>query len=148
MLRSTDAVSYYQATAHPFPAQPSLRGDITADACIIGAGYTGLSAAIELAEAGYKVVVLEAKTTGYGASGRNGGQICTGFSPGQHKIEAQLGKEDAIKCFAIAEEAKKLIVERTAKYKIDCDLKWGYLHEIPKHSQFEGLRQWQNEWDA
>jgi gamma-glutamylputrescine oxidase len=148
MPASIDAQSYYQASAHPFPPQPRLNGDLTADICIIGAGYTGLSAALELAEAGYKVIVLEAREVGYGASGRNGGQICTGFSPGQQRIEAQLGKEDAVKCFAIAEEAKKLIVERIAKYKIDCDLKWGYLHAIPKPSQFEGLQEWKDEWDA
>ena len=147
MPASIDAQSYYQASAHSFPPQPRLNGDLTADICIIGAGFTGLSAALELAEAGYKVIVLEAREVGYGASGRNGGQICTGFSPGQQRIEAQLGKEDAIKCFAIAEEAKKLIVERIAKYKIDCDLKWSYLHVIPKPSQFEGLREWKNEWD-
>ena len=109
MPASIDAQSYYQASAHSFPQQPRLKSDLTADICIIGAGYTGLSAALELAEAGYKVIVLEAREIGYGASGRNGGQICTGFSPGQQRIEAQLGKEDAIKCFAIAEEAKKLI---------------------------------------
>ena len=72
---------------------------MTADVCVIGAGYTGLSAALELAKAGYKVVVLEAETIGYGASGRNGGQVCTGFSSGQGKIEAQLGKDDAKRCF-------------------------------------------------
>jgi len=148
MPASIDAQSYYQASAYPFPPQPRLNGDLTADICIIGAGFTGLSAALELAEAGYKVIVLEAREVGYGASGRNGGQICTGFSPGQQRIEAQLGKEDAVKCFAIAEEAKKLIVERINKYKIDCDLKWGYLHAIPKPSQFEGLQAWKDEWDA
>src|SRR5438477_5612273 len=145
MPRSTDAFSYYQATFQPFPAQPPLEGDVTADVCVIGAGYTGLSAALELAEAGYKVVVLEAKTVGYGASGRNGGQICTGFSPGQHKIEAQLGKADAAKCFKIAEEAKRLITERIARHDIDCDLKWGYLHVIPKPTQFDHLKEWQAE---
>jgi gamma-glutamylputrescine oxidase len=121
---------------------------VRADVCVIGAGYTGLSAALELAEAGYKVVVLEARTTGYGASGRNGGQICTGFSPGQHRLEIQLGKADAAKCFAIAEEAKRLITERIAKHQIDCDLKWGYLHVVAKPSQFDHLRDWKEELDA
>lgn len=147
MAKSTDSLSYYAATAHPAPSHPELKGDISADVCIIGAGYTGLSAALELAEAGYKVVVLEARAVGYGASGRNGGQICTGFSSGQEKIEAQLGKDDARKCFAIAEEAKKLITDRIAKYKIDCDLKWGYLHCIPKPNHFDELKAWKGEWD-
>ncbi|MGE0004168.1 MAG: NAD(P)/FAD-dependent oxidoreductase [Parvibaculaceae bacterium] len=148
MPASIDAKSYYQASAHPFPPQPSLTGEVTADICVIGAGFTGLSAALELAEAGYKVVVLEARQVGHGASGRNGGQICTGFSPGQQRIEAQLGKEDALKCFRIAEEAKTLIVERIGKYAIECDLKWGYLHAIPKPGQFDDLRAWKDEWDA
>jgi gamma-glutamylputrescine oxidase len=148
MPKSIDAISYYQATATPHSNHPALAGDVTADVCIIGAGFTGLSAALELAQAGYKVVVLEAETVGYGASGRNGGQICTGFSSGQGKIEAQLGKEDARKCFDLAEESKRLIVDRIAAHKIDCDLVWGYIHAIPKPGQFDSLKEWKDEYDA
>src|SRR5262245_38016806 len=124
MPKSTDALSYYSATANVSLSYLALRGEANADVCVIGPGYTGLSAALELARAGYKVIVLEAKTVGCGASGRNGGQICTGFSPGQARIEHQLGKDDARKCFAIAEQAKQLIIDRIAEHKIDCDLKW------------------------
>lgn len=148
MPTSIDATSYYEATALPFQAQPALEGDISTDVCVVGAGYTGLSAALELASAGYRVVVLEAEYVGYGASGRNGGQICTGFSPGQDRIVAQLGKDDARRCFALAEEAKSLIVERIARHGIDCDLKWGYLHAIPKAHQMDGLRAWKDELEA
>ena len=148
MPKSIHAPSYYQAAATPSPKHPAVEGDITADICIVGAGYTGLSAAIELAEAGYKVVVLEAETVGHGASGRNGGQICTGFSSGQEKIEAQLGRADAGRCFALAEEAKQLLKQRIARYNIDCDLRWGYLHVLPKASRFDGLKAWKEEWDA
>ena len=115
---------------------------------MIGAGFTGLSAALELAEAGYKVVVLEAETIGHGASGRNGGQICTGFSSGQDRIVSQLGREDARKCFMLAEESKQLIRDRIARHRIDCDLKWGYLHVLPKPNRMDSLKDWKAEWDA
>lgn len=148
MASSLDATSYYQATRQAFPPCPPLQGEVQADVCVIGAGYTGLSAALELAANGYKVVVLEARTVGYGASGRNGGQICTGFSSGQGKIEAQIGKDDARKAFAIAEESKTLLVDRLKTYDIDCDLTWGYLHCIPKAHQFDELKAWQQEYEA
>ncbi len=138
--------SYYQATANRIVSGPELQGDVVADVCIIGAGYTSLSAALELAKAGYRVVVLEAETIGWGASGRNGGQICTGFSSGQGKIIAQLGKADAKKAFDLAEEAKRLIVDRIAKHAIDCDLAWGYMHCIPKPHQFAELQAWADEY--
>jgi gamma-glutamylputrescine oxidase len=139
--------SYYQATANRIVTGAELVGDVVADICIIGAGYTGLSAALELAQAGYKVVVLEAETIGWGASGRNGGQICTGFSSGQGKIIAQLGKADAKRAFDMSEEAKRLIVERINKHKIDCDLTWGYMHCIPKPHQFKELQEWAAEYE-
>ncbi|MGE3832146.1 MAG: NAD(P)/FAD-dependent oxidoreductase [Parvibaculaceae bacterium] len=148
MPASIDARSYYQATAHPFAQQADLEGDQTCDVCVIGAGYTGLSAALELAEAGYSVIVLEARTVGHGASGRNGGQVCTGFSPGQQRLEAQLGKDDARKCFAIAEEGKTLITSRIEKHKIACDLQWGYMHAAAKPSHENELKAQKDEWDA
>ena len=147
MPKSIDAFSYYSATAAASSKHPALAGDIVADVCVVGAGYTGLSAALELAEAGYKVVVLESETVGYGASGRNGGQICTGFSSGQSKIESQLGKDGARKCFALAEESKTLLRERLTRHAIDCDLTWGYLHAIPKAHQFDHLKEWKDELD-
>ncbi len=148
MAKSIDSTSYYTAIATPPPNYAALGGDIQTDVCILGAGYTGLSAALELAEAGYRVVVLEARNVGYGASGRNGGQICTGFSPGQEKIEAQLGKADARKCFELAEESKTLLKDRIARHNIDCDLRWGYLHVIPKAHQMDDLQAWKDEYDA
>jgi gamma-glutamylputrescine oxidase len=141
------APTYYQATANRIVSGPELQGDVTTDVCVIGAGYTGLSAALELAQAGYKVIVLEAETIGFGASGRNGGQICTGFSSGQGKIIAQLGKADAKRAFDLAEEAKRLLVDRIAVHKIDCDLRWGYMHCIPKAHQFADLVAWAKEYE-
>jgi gamma-glutamylputrescine oxidase len=148
MVKSIDARSYYVETANVQLACENLKGEISADVCVIGAGYTGLSAALELADAGYKVVVLEAEQTGYGASGRNGGQICTGYSSGQQKIENQLGKADALKCFALAEESKALLQQRVEQHKIDCDLTWGYMHAIPKAHQMEELKAWRDEYEG
>jgi gamma-glutamylputrescine oxidase len=145
---SLTAQSYYQASANQSLSFPSLHGDVTADVVVVGAGYTGLSAALELGEAGFKVVVLEAGAIGSGASGRNGGQICTGFSPGQSRLVAQLGKSDALKCFEIAEDAKRLIEHRIARYNIACGLQWGYLHCAVKPNREHELIAWKDEMDA
>ena len=148
MPKSISAATYYQATATPSPDHMPLSGEVKADVCIVGGGYTGLSAALELSAAGYSVRVLEAETIGHGASGRNGGQICTGFSSGQDKIAAQLGKDDARRCFALAEESKRLLVERVERHRIDCNLRWGYLHVLPKPNRMDGLQEWKDEWDG
>ncbi len=140
--------TYYQASANRSISTQKLEGDVTTDVCVIGAGYTGLSAALELATAGYKVVVLEAETIGFGASGRNGGQICTGFSSGQTPLNAQLGKADAKRCFDMAEEAKKLITERMETHKIECDLRWGYMHCVPKAKHMAHLNEWAEDYES
>ncbi len=148
MRQSLTAKTYYQASANQNPAWPQLRGESTADVIIIGGGFTGVSAALELAQVGYKVVLLESDKIGSGASGRNGGQICTGFSPGQSRIESQLGKTDARKCFDIAEESKRLIETRIAEHCIDCDLQWGYLHCALKPDQEKLAQEWIDEYEA
>src|SRR5262245_51685664 len=117
MVKPSEGLSWYRATAASSPAYPRLIDEVRADVCIVGAGYTGLSAALELTQAGYRTVVLEAEVVGFGASGRNGGQICTGFSPGQANVVAQLGEADAKKCFDLAEEAKALIEERISTHQ-------------------------------
>ena len=141
MAKSEHAPSYYAATAHLAPDLPALEGEVRADVVIVGAGYTGISAALELARRGYDVVVLETHRVGWGASGRNGGQICTGFSASLAKIEKSVGLDDARKLFAVAEEGKALIAERIARHAIDCDLKWGYLHAAPKARHVEELKE-------
>jgi gamma-glutamylputrescine oxidase len=120
--------SYYAATANPAPARPALAGEITADACVIGGGYTGLSAALHLAERGFKTVLLEAELVGWGASGRNGGQLNTGLRKGPSDLVAMFGREDARRLFQLAEEAKALVRELVARHSIACDLKPGSLY--------------------
>jgi gamma-glutamylputrescine oxidase len=119
--------SWYAATAHPFPAQPALEGDLTCDVVVIGGGYTGLSAALELAGRNYDTVLLEAERIGWGASGRNGGQIVTGFGASITALARAGGVEGAQRLWDMAEEAKRLLAERVAQYDIACDLSWGYL---------------------
>jgi len=120
--------SYYFATANLAPHRPPLEGETEADVCIIGGGYTGLSAALHLAERGYKTLLLEAKRIGYGASGRNGGQLNTGLRKGAGELIALFGRERAKLLFAMAEEAKALVRERIARHAIACDLKPGSLY--------------------
>ena len=127
-----DATSYYQATATPYEPFPALEGQVTCDVAVVGAGYTGLSAALELRARGFTVAVLDQGTVAWGASGRNGGQICTGFSPGLGPLERALGREAAKICFDVSEEAKTLIAERIARHGIACDLKPGQLLVAPK----------------
>lgn len=101
--------SWYAATAVPTRPRPALTGAAQADVCIIGAGYTGLSAALHLAQAGLSVIVIEAHRAGWGASGRNGGQVGSGQRLDQDWIEGRVGKADAHLMWQIAEEAKALV---------------------------------------
>ena len=78
--------SYYAATATPLTPFHMLKGQVRADVCVIGGGYTGLSAALHLAEKGYDVVLLEAHRVGFGASGRNGGQVASGQRRDQDEL--------------------------------------------------------------
>ncbi len=117
--------SWYAATAHPFDRYPALVGDHTADVCIVGGGYTGLSAALHLAEAGFDVVLLEAHRAGFGASGRNGGQLGSAQRMDQEDLERLVGDDDALKLWDLAEDAKDLVKSLISKHQIDCDLKPG-----------------------
>lgn len=117
--------SWYAATAHDAPRHPALTGETRADVCVVGAGYTGLSAALHLAERGFDVVLLEAHRVGFGASGRNGGQLGSGQRQDQASLEKMLGKAAAHRLWALGEEAKNLVKGLIAKHAIDCDLKSG-----------------------
>lgn len=114
--------SYYAATANSFASAPKLEGEARADVVVIGGGYTGLHAALNAADKGFSVIVLEAGRIGWGASGRNGGQMIPGWRKGASELIARYGAEKARKVFDLALEARTLTLERIAKHNISCDL--------------------------
>lgn len=132
--------SYYAATAHAQPDRPALNAEIKAQVCIIGAGYTGLSTALHLAEQGIQVVVLEAGQVGYGASGRNGGQIVNSFSRDLDVIERQTSRQHAELLGRMAFEGSQIIRERVKQYNIQCDLKEGGLFAALNGKQLHELQ--------
>lgn len=123
--RATYPPSWYAATTTPLPAFEPLHGAQKADVCIIGAGYTGLSAALHLAKAGRDVVLLDAQRMGFGASGRNGGQLGSGQRMEQDDLERLVGDPEAAKLWTLAEDAKALVKSLIAEHKIDCEIKPG-----------------------
>ncbi len=139
--------SWYAATASETAPFPALQGDIRADVCIVGGGYTGLSAALHLAEAGMDVVLLEAHRVGFGASGRNGGQLGSGQRMDQEDLEDLMGETEAQKLWRLGEDAKDLVKSLIARHGIDCHLKPGvawtgssrsdvsHLHDYARHLQ-------------
>ena len=132
------AASYYAASVNHETEYPSLQGAQTADVCVIGAGFTGVSAALALVERGMSVALLEANRVGWGASGRNGGQLIHGFS-GAAKITKKHGPGVDQAVEDIRWRGNDLVRERVAKYQIDCDLKDGYLEVATKPRQLRWL---------
>ena len=120
--------SYYLATAKRLIARPPLTGEVFCDVCVIGGGFTGLSSALNLAERGYRVVLLEARRAGWGASGRNGGQVGSGQRLSQASLEKKLGADDARLLWDLAEDSKAEVKARITKHAIDCAFKPGILH--------------------
>ena len=116
---SAHADSWYAKNATPAPAHPRLDASTSADVVILGAGLTGLSTALELAGAGLDVVVLEGRRVGWGASGRNGGQVIFGYGCDQSKIAALLGMEASRQLFQWSVDAVDLVRRRILDHKID-----------------------------
>ncbi len=134
------APSWYAATASPAPERPTLAGQHNADVAIVGAGFTGLSAALHLAEAGFKVAVLDAHRVGWGASGRNGGQVGSGQRVEQAQLEELVGKAHARQLWDLALEATATVKSLVRKHAIDCDLKPGIIHTLHKRRYVEEAR--------
>ncbi|UTW06100.1 NAD(P)/FAD-dependent oxidoreductase [Pseudomonas benzenivorans] len=134
--------SYYSATLNEETRYPTLKGHHSVDVVIIGGGFTGVASAVELAERGLKVAVFEAKKIGWGATGRNGGQV-TGSLSGDAAMRKQMGKrlgrevDDFI--WQLRWRGHDIIEQRVARYGIACDLKHGHLHAAMKPSHMAEL---------
>ena len=132
--------SYYAASAHGAPERPPLAGDVRCDVCIVGGGFTGMSAALELVGRGLSVVLLEGERVGHGASGRNGGQLINGYSRSLEVIGKRYGADAERGLGEMALEGARLIRERVTEHGIDCDLVDGGFVAALNRKQLADLR--------
>ncbi|MEH6650535.1 MAG: FAD-binding oxidoreductase [Motiliproteus sp.] len=139
--------SYYADSANDKQQRNSLQSDISADICVIGAGYSGLSTALHLAEQGFKVVVLEASRIGFGASGRNGGQIIHSYSRDIDFIEKHYGADTGREMGKIAFEGGRIIRRLISQYDIQCDLKEGGIFAACSSKQLAELESKKALWE-
>lgn len=140
--------SYYADSRHDRRLRPPLEGELTVDVCVIGAGFTGISSALFLAEAGFTVAVLEAACIGYGASGRNGGQLVNSYSRDLDTIEKNYGAAVAGALGAMAFEGGDIIRARIKDYKIDCDYQRGGIFAALNKKQFVEMAAQQKLWQS
>ena len=133
------AASYYAASSLPQPDHPALQGELVADACVVGGGFSGLNTAIELAERGMSVVLLEAHKIGWGASGRNGGQLIRGVGHGLDQFAPVVGTEGVRQMKLMGLEAVEIVRQRVERFQIACDLTWGYCDLANKPGDLEGF---------
>ncbi len=138
--------SYYAASANQVTDYPALRSSESVDVCVVGAGFTGVSTALTLAERGFSVAIVEANRVGWGASGRNGGQLINGFS-GQARIQKSQPRDVSEELWSLGWRGNELIRERVARYGIQCDLKDGYVEVAVKPSQLPWLEEYAEERD-
>ncbi len=139
--------NYYVASAEASAggARPPLRGTLHADVTVVGAGLAGLSAALHLAERGYRVALLEAQGVGSGASGRSGGQLIFGLATSQQALTAQIGPEAARRLFGFSIEALDLVQSLIRTHRIECDYQAGHLHVAVRPRHLQELAAWYRE---
>jgi gamma-glutamylputrescine oxidase len=138
------APSYY-ALNDSWAAREPLRGDVRADVAVLGGGIAGCSAALHLAQRGYRVVLLEARAVGYGASGRSGGQTIFGLAVGQPKLAREVGRENARRLFELSIEALDLTQSLIRDHAIDCDYRPNHVHVAVKPRHVRELDEWSRE---
>ncbi|MGH8485776.1 MAG: NAD(P)/FAD-dependent oxidoreductase, partial [Pseudomonas sp.] len=134
------ASSYYRATVADMPEHPVLEGELSADVCVIGGGFTGVNTAIELAQRGLSVILLEARRIGWGASGRNGGQLIRGIG---HEVDgfARYVGQDGVKYLQRAGiDSVEVVANRIREHGIECDLRWGFCELANTPAQFAAFR--------
>jgi gamma-glutamylputrescine oxidase len=141
MQNQSHVDSWYAASTNLQLDFPPLLGETAADVCVIGGGYTGLSAAIHLRQLGYSVTLLEANRVGWGASGRNGGHVGTGQRAEQEQLEKWVGLEQARALWQLGLEAVDTVTRLIDQYNIDCELKQGNLHVASKAKDTAGLQE-------
>ena len=133
--------SYYAATRNRKTRFPPLSATTSADVCVIGGGFSGLATALFLCEQGLDVVLLEARRIGWGASGRNGGQLVSGYGEETETVvAAALGTDAGQRAYRLGYRGIELIADLVERYQIDCDLVWGYLRTAITHRQAVNLR--------
>ena len=142
------APSYYSATVNDHSQYPTLQGTHQVDVAIIGGGFTGVATAVELAERGLKVAIVETNRIGWGASGRNGGQVTGSLSGDEamrQQMSARLGSEVDDFIWQLRWRGHEIIEQRVQRYGIECDLKRGHLHTAMKPSHMAELQSFQAE---
>jgi gamma-glutamylputrescine oxidase len=140
------APSFYEASARPAaPSREALRGELHADIAVVGGGIAGCSAALHLAQRGYRVVLLEARFVGYGASGRSGGQTIFGLAASQQTLVEQVGRDDARRLFDLSVEALEVTQSLIRDFGIDCHYQGNHLHVAVKARHVRELRAWADE---
>ena len=141
MNQSQDhARSYYLASANAMPQRAALAADLSADVCVIGGGFTGVNTAIELAQRGLSVILLEARRIGWGASGRNGGQLIRGIGHDVSGFARHVGEEGVRYLQRAGIDSVALVGERIREHGIDCDLRWGFCELANTPAQFAAFK--------
>ncbi|MGR3992173.1 MULTISPECIES: NAD(P)/FAD-dependent oxidoreductase [Pseudomonas] len=139
-LESQHAASYYAATARSSAPYPALQEQLSADVCVVGGGLTGVNTALELAERGLSVILLEARRIGWGASGRNGGQLIRGIGHDVSGFARYVGQDGVRYLQQAGIDSVELVRQRIAQYAIDCDLRWGFCELANTPAQFAAFK--------